>query len=170
MSNFDELFNSVENTEMVKNLLSDDTFSKLRSGVVEALARDSKIKLVTPYDKERPLDTGAYWYDSDENTLYVGAGDFQTIINILDFLSHNTKIVHIPAPRATIQYLIEIPTTSFITSVYVNYAPRVTFTNEIIQPTIEHLTLNKTTTKNDIEFINTVMSDFLTHESEVKYG
>ena len=109
VSNFDELFNSVENTEMINNLLSDDNFSKLRSGVAEALARDSKIILVTPYDEEKPLDTGMYWYDSAENALYVGAGDFQTMVNVIDFLNHNTSITYIPAPRITTYVSVTVP-------------------------------------------------------------
>lgn len=110
MSNFDELFNSVENTEMVKDLLNDTTFSKLRSGVVEALARDSKIKLVTPYDKERPLDTGAYWYDSDENTLYVGISSLiDELQTVLSNINIKCNFSHMPAPRIKCSVLINRP-------------------------------------------------------------
>ena len=127
MSDFDALFNSVENTELVKDMLSDTTFSKLRSGVVEALARDSKIKLVTPYDKERPLDTGAYWYDSEENTLYVG---ISSLIDELQTVLSNINIMcnfrYVPAPRITINTSLQRPLIAVDSDFKHMPAPRIT--------------------------------------------
>lgn len=167
MSNFDELFNSVENTEMVKDLLSDSTFSKLRSGVVEALARDSKIKLVTPYDKERPLDTGAYWYDSAENTLYVGAGDFQTLVNIIDFLTHETSILYIPAPRITTYVDVTVPTLSYHTEHAYIPTPRLQFTNTVDMPILASSTSSKRTNLFYHDIINIVNNVETVVETEV---
>ena len=167
VSSFDELFNSVENTEIVKDLLSDDTFSKLRSGVVEALARDSKIKLVTPYDKDRPLDTGAYWYDSAENTLYVGAGDFQTMVDIIDFLIHKTSFKFIPAPRVKTYCTFEMPTILHNTGYALKPAPRVKSTHIFEQPNIAHISYIIKRNKFSINTKCVIEQPNITHETEV---
>ena len=173
MSDFDELFNSVENTEIVTDMMNDGVFSKLRSGVVEALARDSKIKLVTPYDKVRPLDTGAYWYDSVENTLYVGAGDFQTVVNVLDFLSHASNIVYIPAPRIKSRVDFEQPIITQFSSIIYIPTPRIKtkHTVEKVYETNKIINVKKTTLNKVNSNVGVELSD-IKHESEVQiiYG
>ena len=169
MSNFDELFNSVENTEMINNLLSDDNFSKLRSGVVEALARDSKIILVTPYDEEKPLDTGMYWYDSAENALYVGAGDFQTMVNVIDFLTHKTSVKYIPAPRINSSVTVVLPNISHDTRYNYITPPKIELHHNTLLPIITHNIVNRKTNLVTLEKVHTVNLPNITHILEVKY-
>lgn len=147
----------------------DELFSNLRSDSVEALARDSKIKIVTEYD-EPSLKAGEYWYSVEENTLYVGSGVTEdTILYITNFLKRKVSVNYIPAPRIKVSHLLEIPTITKTVTYCARLAPRLKVSNTVNLMNI--LTVNAEANKTMLHkysFSNNVVLSSITHRTEVQ--
>lgn len=150
MSEFDELFNSIQTSNIVD------------------IIRDSKIELVTEFDADHPLRTGEYFYDENSNTLYVGAGDLQPKPVYVSAVSHNTRIVYIPAPRVSTSHSITIPKLSYTTNVTYMPTPRITMHKDITIPSINKNTIIRVVTKNLVSINWNVSLPTITHSTSIQ--
>ena len=119
MSDFDELFNTLSSTG------------------INAL-RDSSIKLVTQYDYPY-LKTGEYYYDEENNILYVGAGNVADIYDVLKFIDRFTSFKYIESPKAKVYLEIE-DTTERLTSIIIKENPKII--NEVTVNVDNHLSVS----------------------------
>lgn len=119
MSDLDELFNSIVNN------------------VTVSVLRDSAIILVNEGDPEHPLKTGEYFFDEENNVLYVG-GYVPEKFYFWQFIKHDTSVVYIPAPRARVDLFIETPQVTHSSNVVYIPAPRISTDLTISVPSVSH--------------------------------
>lgn len=88
----------------------DSLFESVRGSAIADVIRDSKIILVTEFDAVHPLKTGEFWFEEEENTLYVGAGQMMSndIFYLGQLLNHSVSYIHIEAPRIRTNHRIEL--------------------------------------------------------------
>lgn len=100
----------------------DNLFNDLSSIGLSAL-RDSSIKLVTQYDYPY-LKTGEYYYDEENNILYVGAGNVADIYDVLKFIEHFTSFKLIESPKIKVYLEVE-DTTERLTDIRIKEASKI---------------------------------------------
>ena len=148
MSEFDELFQSIQNSVTVD------------------VVRDSAIVLVNEGDAEHPLKVGEYYFDEEKNILYVG-GYVPDKFYIWQFIKHDTSIRVIEAPRIKFSNLIPELIITHDTSNRHKVAPRLYFNNTVNgNENIYHDTHDRVTNNFDYSFRNNV-SAVITHRTEV---
>lgn len=126
MSDLDELFNSIVNN------------------VTVSVLRDSAIILVNEGDTEHPLKTGEYFFDEENNVLYVG-GYVPEKFYFWQFIKHDTSVRYIPAPRTNTSLVTNVPIISHLTAI--NYLPQKRNRTELFTtiPSMSHATASRPT-------------------------
>lgn len=126
MSDLDELFNSIVNN------------------VTVSVLRDSAIILVNEGDNEHPLKTGEYFFDEENNVLYVG-GYVPEKFYFWQFIKHDTSVIYIPAPRARADLFTETPQVTHGSNVVYIPAPRIRTDLTISIPSVSHVSNSRAT-------------------------
>lgn len=156
MSEFDELFNSIQTSNIVD------------------IIRDSRIELVSELD-EPSLKTGEYFYDDKTNTLYVGAG--QLMENQVPQMSWMIKawgsaVLH-PAPRIKSTMLVDLSKVIITASGKSRGSNHYYFTtaHTVNVPVISHPTsARRVPVLSAIVLNHTINVPIVAIESEVNYG
>lgn len=159
MSDFDKVFDDIHGSALAEIISSNPMINNLR---------DSKIVLVTELD-EPPLSTGEYYYDEEENTLYVGCNIQDKPIMLNNFLSHSTSLLYKPLARVNVGgYNIYVPTLEHDTKLKFTGVIRYSFGHEFYVPTLTHSSASKL---NGVVRLSIEEYEFqpiiLEHESEV---
>lgn len=150
MSDFDELFNSIVNDVTVSTL------------------RDSAIILVNEGDSEHPLKTGEYFFDAENNVLYVGVY-FPEKFYFWQFIKHDTSVSYIPAPRASASLVTEVPLRTHTSLVVYIPAPRVRVDHSTSIPHVLHASSSRlTNTVHKIYSLVTIVPT-VSHSSSVDH-
>lgn len=139
MSEFDELFQSIQNSVTVD------------------VVRDSAIVLVNEGDAEHPLKAGEYYFDEEKNILYVG-GYVPEKFYIWQFIKHETSTRYIPVPRYSMNLMARTPTTIINTIIDAKSAPRITTHLVTSVPTI---TTSTSVRKTNIFTLNILLNHSL---------
>lgn len=126
MSDLDELFNSIVNN------------------VTVSVLRDSAIILVNEGDTEHPLKTGEYFFDEENNVLYVG-GYVPEKFYFWQFIKHDTSVRYIPAPRASASLVTEVPSRTHESVVVYIPSPRIRVDLITETPQVIHATSSRPT-------------------------
>lgn len=159
MSDFDELFENVNASAMAELIKDNPLISYLR---------DSKIILVTEYD-EPSLKAGEYWYNEEENTLYVGSGVIDsTVLYITNFIKHSTSFKYIPAPRYKTSVSVQMPLISHYFGIRHKQPSKRLFFNAVNIPNITHNSATRKTNVVKALCKHSVEQPNITHITEVQ--
>lgn len=148
----------------------DELFEQTQNEAFASLLMDSKVLLVTEYDEYHPLKTGEFLFIPEENTLYVGAGNFATspVFNLWQFIRHDTSVLYIPAPRFRTGLVTVLPNRSNYTNVIHIPSPRIKTELEISMPTVYHnYSLVRVTNTVKVMYHLNVAVPTITHSSVV---